>query len=339
MGNMCSFSMEVVSAATTTDQRDADVDYEDGCLPTVPRSRVSLRNGPAPSSLFVEVHALPHQPPHQPDPLEDGTMFPRAPCKEPAVSVDKGSEDVDAASEPDGSFLANPLSNQAGSNRLSMSYPVLHNDTAGCPTMLHPVPAANESGASTSRSSSVLPANYISASLLGTSCTSHISVMSRPMSPQSGVSSSCDARQTQVSFRSYAFVLRPARVLGDEACLPRAASTQECFDEPASPLPSFAPAAAHGCIASTCGSAFTRSVSCHSDVESLCEEVGIAPSLLVPLLPPTSPQRHQIASRRKRSCAAAALSGSRRPHLGDGVSNLAAHDDRVGHVINVVSDR
>jgi hypothetical protein len=320
MGNGCSCGITVVSDATTLKQRNraVGVDYEDDCLPTVPRSRVNLRDGPTPSSFDIEEHALPHQP----ERLEESMIFPGAFCEVPTLPGDNGDESVETACEPDVSCIGNPLSHQTDSSNAS-----------NCSSMLHPtipVPAAMDYEASAS-SSTALPLNYTNVSLLGASCASQVSAMSRPVSPLSGVSSSCDARQTQVSFRSYAFVLRNARVSGDESSSPISTPpvTRDCFDEPTPHLSMFAPAAAH--CSSTASTPFARSVSCHSDVESLCEEVGIAPSQLVPLLPPTSPQRHQIALRRKRSCAAVTLSGSRRPHLREGVHNVSmtsvAHAD------------
>jgi hypothetical protein len=309
MGNSCSCGIAVVSDATSTKQgsRGAGVDYEDDCLPTVPRSRVNLRDGPTPSSFGIEEHALPHQP----ERLEESMIFPRALCEEPTIAGDKGEESVETASEPDDSCIGNPLSHQTDSN--NASDPLMHRF----------VPRGNE-GTSVGSRSAEIRAFASGASLFGTSCASRVSVMSRPVSPHSGVSSPCDARQTQVSFRSYAFVLGVEPSLGDEdkpqkcCALPVDLSRSACVgrslshDPPSTPL---SPCVLQPACSPAVFSSFDtlRSASCHSDLESLCEEVRIPASpgatTLVPLLPPTSPQRCQIA-RRKRSSAAMTLSGT-----------------------------
>ncbi|CUG86420.1 Hypothetical protein, putative [Bodo saltans] len=180
-----------------------------------------------------------------------------------------------------------------------------------------------------------------------TSCTSHLSIHSRCASPsQSGASSSVtDGRQLRVSFRTYALVMGNEQVLlteGDESPKISVHTPQACHPQqsaivfPKSPglnpldLPLSPPVVVSGApegeatpmpltgpmlppttlqinIPSMCGLAFSRTPSCQSDLESLCEEVGVAASpatILVPLQSPLSPQRQQIALRRKRSGAA-----------------------------------
>ncbi|CUG86428.1 Hypothetical protein, putative [Bodo saltans] len=178
-----------------------------------------------------------------------------------------------------------------------------------------------------------------------TSCTSHLSIHSRCASPsQSGASSSVtDGRQLRVSFRTYALVMGNEQVLlteGDESPKISVHTPQAChpqqsaivfpksrglnpLDPPLSPQlgsgasegeaapmpltgPMFPPITPQINIPSMCGLAFSRSSSCQSDLETLCEDVGVAASpatILVPLSP-LSPQRQQIALRRKRSGAA-----------------------------------
>jgi hypothetical protein len=187
------------------------------------------------------------------------------------------------------------------------------------------------------------------ASLLGTSCASHVSV-SRPVSPHS-VSPSCDAHQAQVSFRSYALVLG-AEPLSDinhdddqpPTCCALLAESQRtaCLRSHPPSTPS-SPRRSHpACSPASFSGLGLRSASYHSDMESLCEEVRIPASpaamTLVPLLPPTSPQRCQVALRRKRSCAAMTLSGSstrRRQHHRISAEHQQGGHDEIGFDIGL----